>query len=121
MSERPVDYAVDVTVEVHTHDKALLNDLFGPDVAVGSAVAFPSGCQGRYLGKTIRIGAWPGLPEILQVGITLGTGVTTSLLATWLYNKFKGRVSEVRFNRKVVEITPDGFKKVIEESLKTKS
>lgn len=114
---KSVQDAQKLGVQVHTRDRELASDLFGSDLKAGAVVEVPGGAVCLYDGAITKRGAWPGAPEIIQFTITFATGAASSLLASWLYDKLKGRVTELRIKRKSVEISPEGIRRAVEETI----
>jgi hypothetical protein len=107
----------EVRIQIHTRDRTLETELFGPDGATESP-----GQWRCTRGATIaRRGAWPGAPEIIELIVTLTSGVATHMFASWLYDRVKGRTTKLRIRRKSVEVTPEGIRKQLEESIDVSS
>ena len=67
--------------------------------------------QNTYIRKAL------GASETVKFIITFGSGVGASLVATWLYNKLKGRMNSLRINRRIVELDKGEIARVIEEEI----
>ncbi len=44
-------------------------------------------------------------PEIITFAVTVGTSIAANLFSSWLYDKVKGRTSQLRINDRIVQIT----------------
>jgi len=52
--------------------------------------------------------------------VTFPINVSAQILAIWLYEKFKdGKSKTVTINKREIEISPDGFIRIIEETIKS--
>jgi hypothetical protein len=114
---------LEIQIEIHSRDPNLAADLCGFKPQPGNTVDLSSGSQLRYYGSPERSGAWPGLPEIFQFGLSVAAGVTAKILGELIFERIKGKkeVSEFRINKKLTEFSADGIKRVIEESIEFRS
>ncbi len=55
------------------------------------------------------------MPAMLTIVFDLGIGLSTGLLASWIYDNAKGRCEKVRVQRREIEFTKGQLTKVIEE------
>ncbi len=61
--------------------------------------------------------AYDSMP-FLTVAVSLGASVAVDLFSSWLYDRLKGsRVRRIRINRRTAEVTPDGIRKTVEETV----
>ena len=106
-----------INIRIETDDKNLINHLMEtPSVSLGQQKSIPGGAvvtfQGGDLSPTLEVA------EIINLAISFGTGVASSLVATWLSTKLKERTARVQINKKMVEIErSDETVRVIEESI----
>jgi hypothetical protein len=120
MSENlPFEQAI-LNLEVQTRDPRLIPALFGPDPKVGTRAEVFEKAVFEYTGSLKRRGALPGLPETIHFTLTFASGVAAKVVASWLYEKLKGRAVELRIDRKVTEVSAEGIHRVISESLSLK-
>ncbi|MBU1098017.1 MAG: hypothetical protein KKB34_16145 [Bacteroidetes bacterium] len=59
---------------------------------------------------------------IFTVIITIATGIPTSIVANWIYDKIKNtKLTQITINRKVIDVKNKSSIKIIEESIKINS
>ncbi len=59
---------------------------------------------------------------IFTVIITIATGIPTSIVANWIYDKIKKtKLTQITINRKVIDVKDKSSIKIIEESIKINS
>lgn len=59
-----------------------------------------------------------GTDTAITVGISIATGVPSSLIAAWLYDKFKQcRSDQITINRKEIHLTDGKVAKIIKETI----
>lgn len=96
-------------LEVESPSQTVLASLFGQgSVAAGEEIQIAEDVRLRYLGRVHREGALPGMPEILQFGLSFTAGVASSLVANWLYARLKGKRSVVYVERSKITIDAPG-------------
>lgn len=107
-------------VAIETHDRMLGYEMFGDgkSLSQGAVAAIPGGARAEYVGSLVRKAV--GIPEVLQFIVDAATNVELALVATWLYDKVKGKnVESIVVNRRVVtEITEEGIYQALEEEIK---
>ena len=61
--------------------------------------------------------AYDSMP-LLTVAVSLSASVAADVFSSWLYDRLKGSsVRRIRINRRTVEVTPDGIRKAVEETV----
>ena len=109
-----------IEIDIATHDRKLGFDMasIGGSLTSGTIVEIPGGLKVKYDGALMRKAL--GLPEVLQFVVDASANIELGLLATWLYDKVKGKkVETITINRRVVtQITQDGILQVLEEEIK---
>lgn len=61
--------------------------------------------------------AYDSMP-FLTVAVSLGASVAVDVFSSWLYDRLKGSaVRHIRINRQTVEMTLDGIRKTVEETI----
>ncbi len=79
---------VAMNIEIHTHDKFLAFDLLGKSsITAGDEIRGTEDVRLKYNGSLIRKAA--GFPEVVNFVLTFGSGVTSGVVANWLYDKLK--------------------------------
>jgi len=110
-----------LTVIVETQDKTLRRELFGAkDIEIGKEVTIPGNAKICYGGNVLQKGILPEVGESLEFILTFSSGVASSIVASWLYNKFNNRVKEIRFEHTTIEISKDRIQNIIQETLELK-
>jgi hypothetical protein len=106
-----------ITITLDTKDGHLIFDILGKTSAsLGDIVEIPGNAKLIYDGTYTRKGF--GFPDTLNFTLVFGMGVASSLVATWLYDKFKGKTEKVAINRAVIELDKGEIKRIIEEEIK---
>ncbi len=88
-------------------------DAFTLDSGVPSGICLrvPEVIMNKSVGSEIAI----------TIGISLATGVPSSLAAAWLYDKFKQcRSNQISINRRVINLSDGKVTQIIEESISIK-
>lgn len=103
---------MNLALKIESFDAAFLNEIFNePVIAEAKPIELGEGVSLRGTHWLIRKGM--GLPEIVELSITVGVGISTgvvaNLLTTWLL-KNKNRVERVTFERTEIEL--DGAEKI---------
>ena len=104
-------------MEVAFFDTSFLTDLLGGQPEPGMKIEIPGGAVLTFVGHESRRGALPGVPDIAKFSVSFGLGVSTSVVANWLYEKFKRTGNTLRVRKTRVEITPDGIVRIIQQHL----
>lgn len=108
-----------ITLEVHFLDEHFPELVLGKiNPRPGCKADIPGGATLTYLGSQVRRGALPGVPQLAEFALSFGLGASSSLVANWIYEKFKGKVIRVSVNRTLIEVAPDGFLRIINEQFK---
>jgi len=103
-------------LKLYTHDKDLLFDIFGKFSSPKSnGVKIPGNAKLIYMRSTFRLTA--GLPEIINLTLTFGSGVAAGIVANWLYGKFKGRTVKIIINKREINLDKEQIKNIIEETI----
>jgi len=112
---KPVAERIDL--ELSTTDTEFVDSFFGSHASPGVTLEIFPGTTVKYLKSEAAIGALPGLPFLVQVGIAIGTGVMTNFIADWVFQRIKRKecIVRLRVNRSVIESTPEGLARKIEE------
>lgn len=59
-----------------------------------------------------------GTETAINIGISIAAGIPSSLIAAWLYDKFKQcRSNQIRINRRVINLSDGKVTQIIEESI----
>lgn len=98
------DSNIEVTFS-NNRDAFVIND----DVPSGVTLKIPEVIMMKSKGTEIAI----------TIGISLATGIPSSLVAAWLYDKFKQcRSNQISINRRVINLSDGKVTQIIEESIK---
>ena len=104
--------------EIDTHDFFLARDLMetsSPSPLVGQKRTLPGGATVTFEGIIERRAL--DFPSTIQLVVSFGKGVLAGVVASWLYNKIKGRASTLRIDRTEVEIEEGEIKRIIKEKI----
>lgn len=108
-----------VSVEIDTYDSHLVLDLMD----VTNTTALQAGYQRSIAGdatltyqKTIVRKAF-GVPETLDLVLTIGSSVAANVISSWLYDKLKGRKATLRIDKKEIQIEKGEIVRIIEEKV----
>ena len=92
-------------------------------------VTFSNNRDAFLLNKGIPSGVTLKIPEVviikgfdtetaITIGISLATGIPSSLIAAWLYDKFKQcRSDKISINRREINLSDGKVTQIIEESI----
>lgn len=104
-------------IEIGTSDKQLAFELFGNpnSLGPGASVSLP-------FGGTLELGEWRfrkalGAGETLDLLLSFGVGVSSSLVASWLWSKVQGRATTLRINRVEVNVHQGEIQRVVAEQI----
>jgi len=112
---------MEIRVEIETFDKDLDFDLFGTKtLSKGMQKTIAEGVSVAYEYTEYRKAV--GFADIIHVIVTIGRdvpiGVAAGLIATWLYDKLKGRkVEKLKIERTEIEVDKGEIKRVIMEKI----
>ena len=107
-----------IDIQIETFDQDLVRHLMGTSsVSIGQQKAISGGAKVTFQGKE-RPPTFD-VAEIVNLAISFGTGVVSSLVASWISSKLKGRATSLRIDRKKVEIeSSDEIVRVINEKIR---
>lgn len=108
-------------LKIYTYNPRLVFDLLGKSAAsVGDEVKISDQARLIYNGSEVRKAI--GFPEIACFTLTFGLGVTTGVIANWLYDKLKGeKIEKLLIEKTEVQVDQGKIKKIIEEKIKFES
>jgi hypothetical protein len=107
----------EVAIEIETHDRALEFDLMGNPAFLekGVALTLPDGSRLAWQPGPMRKAY--GLPQILRYVLEYGSGVSAGILASYLYEKLKGRATVLRVDRQEIQIEQGEITRIITEHI----
>lgn len=107
-------------IEIDTEDRQLSSDLMGNSETAqnGQTVNIPGGAK-LTLGPLVKRYA-VGVPETIEAVLTFGSGVASGLVASWLYDKIKGRATRLRIDETEVEINKGEIEHIIVRKIEKK-
>lgn len=82
---------------------------------VGQQKDLPGGAVVTWKGQIERKAI--GSPTTITLLLSFGTGVASGLVASWLYDKLKGRASTLRIERTVIQINEGEITRIITERI----
>ena len=107
-----------IPISIASSDAGLAFELFAPAKTVGE------GAKAEVPGKaTIALSSWHGTKafgaqEVLNLVLECGRDVGIGLLASWLYDKLKGRPVKLRIDRTEILIIKEGeIRRVLTERI----
>lgn len=106
-------------LDVITHDRRLGDKIVGGDIwAKRAPIEIAGGATLKFIESTLTKAF--GIPETLQFIVDTSINVDVSLLAAWLYDKFRDQSIEqvVISRRTITRITKDELYQVIEEEIR---
>lgn len=105
---------INLTLEVQSN-KDLLNFFETEEIIVSkTAVTTPDGSQFLIEDSHTLVGCTEST-ILIDIIISLSTGVTSSIIATWLYSKIKNTNTKIKYNRKYINLDKDSITVLIEE------
>jgi hypothetical protein len=105
-------------IEIDTPDKQLSFELFGNPESLGLGARTPLPFGGILELQDWRFRKAAGAAETLELLLSFGVGVSSSLVANWLWAKFNGKVTTLRINRIDVRLHEGEIQRVIAEQIK---
>lgn len=106
-----------IHIEIYTNDQNLGNDLMGTptflNIGGKRELSTDAILELKGVSKTKAF----GFPETIELVLSFGIGATSSLLASWLYEKIKGRATNLRIDRTEVFINKGEIEKLIVEKI----
>ncbi len=104
---------MNIRLTIDTDDRSLAFDLMGNPKQIGSGttVSIPGICDVRLESLFIRKAL--EAPETLELILSFATGVSSGVIANWIYGKLKGRKVTLHIEEYEVEIDEDEIKKII--------
>lgn len=104
-------------IEIDTADKQLAFELFGNPESLGPGASIELPVGGTLQLREWRFGKALGAGETLELVLSFGVGVSSSLVANWLWGKLKGRATTLRINRVEVNMQEGEIQRVVSESI----
>lgn len=106
-----------VHIEIDTTDGDLVFDLMGRPKSVGRGTSVEVPGDARLEVEGILKRKAFGIPETLELALTLGSGVATGVVANWLWAKLNGRASRLRIERTEIELDEGVIRRVLHEKI----
>ena len=106
-----------VELEIDTNDSKLAFALFSPaqSLSPGSTTETPG--NGSLMVREMSFRKGFGVHETLVLVLTTGRDVVVSVLASWLYDRLKGRARSLRVDGRDVEISDEAVRIAIAEAI----
>ena len=103
-------------IETESADRGLVSHVMGSrSIAVGQETLLTDGVSIQYNGSVIQ--KQFGVAEIAEFIVTFSSGVAASLVASALYEKFRGRTHRIRIDRMEVRLDKGEIERVIVERI----
>lgn len=110
-----------IRITIDTDDRRLAFDLFGNpiQIGVGSRISVPGNAE--LVMRSLLTRKAFGLPETLELVISFSSGVASSLVASWLYEKLRNRSNtKLRIEEQQVELEEGHIKRVFTRLIERK-
>lgn len=107
-------------IEIDTTDRALSSDLVrgAEGVEEGQTVDIPGGAKLTVIALVKRYAV--EFPETIEAILTFGSGVASGVVASWLYDKLKGRATTLRIEETEVQIDKGEIQRIISRKIEKK-
>jgi len=106
-------------IEIQTHDRSLVFDVLEKkSVSLNDEVEIPGNAKISYKGSLVLKSV--GIPETVNFVLTFSSGVVASVVANWIYDKFKNKTEKIKINRREINLDKNEITKIIEESIEIK-
>jgi hypothetical protein len=108
---------MEIQVEIETHDRQLDFDLFQTKkLSRGMEITIEKDASIRYRGTIEQLAV--DFPSIIEITIiTFATQVAAQVVASWLYDKIKGRAVKLRIERTEVGIDKGQIERILTEKM----
>ena len=104
-------------IEIETFERNLKNDLVGSEnPQEGTRLSLADGVFVTYRGARIERGFLES-KEIIELTVSFGSGVSSGLVANWLFAKLQGRRARLKIHRRETAIDPESITRIIEETI----
>lgn len=112
---------MELQIEIDTKERRLAFDLVNTpnSLKAGSTAELPGGAVLIFRGLEMQKAL--DFPETIELALSFGSGVASSLVASWLYDKIRGRASKLRIERTEVQIDEGEIKRIIMEKIEKES
>ncbi len=108
-------------IDIHTHDKQLLSDLFGRTrINSGDKLPLAEGVTLEYQGTVKYYSVdWPDIVTfVLEYGTAVSAGVVATRLTDWIREKVGSRVERIEVDREEIELDKEGrIRRIIREKI----
>ena len=103
-------------IRIEAFNENIIHDLLEREkINAGTEIEIQGIGKLVYDGKVIRQGVLPGLPEIFNFTLAFVSGVASSLIANWLYNKLKNnKIQNLIIEQEIIEINIKSIKNKVE-------
>lgn len=104
-------------IQVEISNLKFLSDLMETpsEIKTGSQVNIPGGAT-LTLNQITGYKAFD-MGKVIEFALNFGSGVSASLIASWLYQKFNGNVTNIRINRREIHFNKGEIEKIITEEI----
>lgn len=110
-----------MNIEIDTNDNNLAYELMnktiedGVSLAKGEEIQINENFSVTYDGAIMQKVA--EVPNTIQLIIAFGSGVASSYVGSWLYNKIHGKATGLRINHREIQIDEGEITKIIETTI----
>jgi hypothetical protein len=110
-------------VQIETKDRDLAYEIMGKEIKNGVSLSSGESIELENMSVAYRssiVRKAEEIPVIINLVITLGTGVVASYAGSWLYNKIHGKAKKLFVDYKEIEINEGEITKIVEMKIKNK-
>ena len=106
-------------IQIEVNDNKFIEKLFEKEsINIGDEISIPGDATLRYENSLSRRNVLPIDSSVLELTLSFGSGVASSLVASWIYSKLRNDIRSIRIERKIVEVDKNEIRKIIEERIK---
>lgn len=106
-------------LEIESSAANIPSVLFGSaDPRVGDSISIPGGATLSYSSSASRRGFGPGAAYVTEFVITFASGVASSMVASWLYDNIKNRITRLSIDDRPISISEESLREILERERK---
>lgn len=109
---------VDLLLDIDTQNKYLRSEIINNFDSFSSYNEIKIPGDVKITSHTLAIKKAFGMPETLELIISFSIGIASGVVASWIYEKLKGRAKALYIDRTKVEIRKGDIEKIIIEKIK---
>ncbi len=107
-------------IEASGGHRILWDVIPGNEYAAGMKIPGPPGTTITYEGSMESRSV--DIPAVYEFVIQFGAGASSTVVATWLIDKFRGRAQKIEIDRREVDLNDEGqVVRIVEEKIKVRA